>query len=56
VEDAILLPGAKIGAGAKVIHAIVGEDAIIGPGAVLQGTDDIPVVGDRVRYNEGGEK
>ena len=55
VEDAILLPGAKVCAGAKVIHAIVGEDATIAAGAALVGADDIPVVGDRVCY-KGGEE
>ena len=35
VEDAVVMGNVKIGAGAKVCHCIVGEDAVIGAGAVV---------------------
>ncbi len=43
----------KVGAGAAVSYAIVGEDAEIAPGAVIVGTpDDIAVVGCGEYYNQ----
>ncbi len=54
VTDSILLPGAVVRRGARVTRAIVGEDAEICAGAVLEGGAEIALVGDRVRF--GGEK
>ena len=54
VADSILLPGAIVRRGARVTRAIVGEDAEICSGAVLEGGEEIALVGDRVRF--GGEE
>ena len=35
VEDAVVMGNVKISKGAKVSHCIVGEDAVIGAGAVV---------------------
>ncbi len=56
VEDAILLPGVTVCAGAKVSRAIVGEEAVIEAGAQLIGGEEIPVVGDRAQYSAGKEE
>lgn len=37
-----------IGEGAKITRAIIGEGAVIGDGVVIDGTEDVQVVG----YNE----
>ncbi len=53
VEDAILLPGARVEAGARVFRAIVGENATIEAGACFCGGTEkerIAVLGDHGRY------
>ena len=53
VEDSILLPGARVEAGARVFRAIVGENAVIEAGACFCGGTEkerIAVLGDRGRY------
>ena len=39
------MPGATIGKNVQIKKAIIGENAIIGDGAVVEGTDEIAVVG-----------
>jgi len=54
VEDAILLPGSRVEAGARVFKAIVGEEAVVEPGACFcggNGTEKIAVLGDRERFS-----
>lgn len=48
IEDSFIMSGAKIGAGAKITRAIIGEGAEIGEGVVIDGTEEVQVVG----YNE----
>jgi glucose-1-phosphate adenylyltransferase len=47
VEDSILMPGAIIGKDARIIRAIVGENAVVGDGCLVGSVDseDIAVVG-----------
>ncbi len=45
ITDSVIMSGATIGKNVKIHRAIIGEDAIIGDNAVLDGTDEIPVVG-----------
>ncbi|MGX7404748.1 glucose-1-phosphate adenylyltransferase, partial [Enterococcus camelliae] len=49
ITDSVIMAGATIGKNAKLNRAIVGENAIIGDNAELDGTDEIIVVG----YAEG---
>ncbi|SQG82860.1 glucose-1-phosphate adenylyltransferase [Streptococcus uberis] len=48
IKDSFIMSGAVIGEGAKINRAIIGEGAIIGNNVVIDGTDEIQVVG----YNE----
>ncbi|OFQ96834.1 glucose-1-phosphate adenylyltransferase [Alloscardovia sp. HMSC034E08] len=48
IEDSFIMSGAIVGQGAHIKRAIIGEGAVIGDGVVIDGTDDIQVVG----YNE----
>ncbi|WP_407857753.1 glucose-1-phosphate adenylyltransferase [Enterococcus hailinensis] len=45
VVDSVIMPGATIGKNVQIKKAIIGENAIIGDGAVVEGTDEIAVVG-----------
>ncbi|MFD0704839.1 glucose-1-phosphate adenylyltransferase [Alloscardovia venturai] len=45
IEDSFIMSGAVICKGAHVKRAIVGENAIIGVDAVIDGTDEIQVIG-----------
>ncbi|MDJ1122644.1 glucose-1-phosphate adenylyltransferase [Olsenella sp. YH-ols2217] len=58
VEDSILLPGAKVKAGAHVVNAILGEGAVVEENAKLGSVDkvkDTVVVGDDVVVGKGEE-
>ena len=57
VEESILLPGARVEAGAQVRHAIVGERTVITAGSCL-GAHDAPltVLGDDVVYTKEAAK
>ncbi len=61
VKDAILLPGAKVRAGAVVNRAIIGENTIIDANAVFgdAGSEEIAIIGDldivRSAEEKGGE-
>ncbi|MGT2894944.1 glucose-1-phosphate adenylyltransferase [Streptococcus entericus] len=45
IKDSFIMSGAKIGKGAKITRAIIGEGAIISDGVVIDGTDEVQVVG-----------
>lgn len=45
VVDSIIMPGARIGKGASIYRAIVGENAVVGDLAVIEGDEEIAVVG-----------
>ncbi len=45
IKDSFIMPNAVIGQGAYINRAIIGENAIIGKDAVIDGTDEIAVVG-----------
>lgn len=57
VKDSVVMTGASIGKNVITNRAIIGENAIIGDGAVIDGTDEIAVVGNSevlgVTINEG---
>lgn len=57
VKDSVVMTGASIGKNVIINRAIIGENAIIGDGAVIDGTDEIAVVGNSevlgVTINEG---
>lgn len=48
IKDSFIMSGAKIGKNAKITRAIVGEGAVIGDDVVIDGTEDVQVIG----YNE----
>ncbi|WP_418968729.1 glucose-1-phosphate adenylyltransferase [Alloscardovia omnicolens] len=48
IEDSFIMSGAVIGQGAHIKRAIIGEGAVIGDDVIIDGTDEIQVVG----YNE----
>lgn len=48
IKDSFIMSGVIIKKGAKVTRAIVGEGAVIGENVVIDGSDDVQVVG----YNE----
>ncbi|WP_018143533.1 glucose-1-phosphate adenylyltransferase [Alloscardovia criceti] len=48
IEDSFVMSGAIIGQGAHIKRAIIGENAVIGDDVVIDGTDEIQIVG----YNE----
>ncbi|MFA9414144.1 MULTISPECIES: glucose-1-phosphate adenylyltransferase [unclassified Streptococcus] len=45
IKDSFIMTGAKIGKGAKITRAIIGEGAIISDGVVIDGTQEVQVVG-----------
>lgn len=45
IKDSFIMSGAKIGKGAKITRAIIGEGAVISDGVVIDGTEDVQVVG-----------
>lgn len=47
VTDSVILPGAKIGKNVTIHRAIIGEGAIIGDDVVIDGTDEIAVIGNK---------
>jgi len=57
IEDSVVMTGASIGKNVTIKRAIIGENAIIGDGAVIDGTEEIAVVGNSevlgVTINEG---
>ncbi|MGX8698656.1 MAG: glucose-1-phosphate adenylyltransferase [bacterium] len=58
VKDAVLLPGARVEAGAKVCRAILGEGAVVAAGAVFGSEDPaepIAVIGNSAVF-DGGAK
>ena len=47
VTDSVILPGAKIGKNVTIHRAIIGEGAVIGDDVVIDGTDEIAVIGNK---------
>lgn len=45
VVDSVVMPGATIGKNVQITKAIIGENAIIGDDAVVDGSEEIAVVG-----------
>ncbi|MEG0075612.1 MAG: glucose-1-phosphate adenylyltransferase [Eubacterium sp.] len=45
ITDSVVMPGATIGKNVKINRAIIGENAIVGDDAVIDGSDEIAVVG-----------
>lgn len=45
IKDSFIMSGARIGKGAKITRAIIGEGAVIGDGVVIDGTDEVQVIG-----------
>lgn len=45
VTDSVIMPGAKIGKNVTIHRAIIGEGAVIGDDVVIDGTDEIAVIG-----------
>ncbi len=57
VQDSVLMPGARVEKGARVIRAIMGENSVVSEGAVLGSEDPnskIAVVGDSIVVEKGG--
>lgn len=55
VEDSVLLPGARVEAGAKVRRAILGENAVVGENTVFGSPDGaIEVLGNQERFGKDG--
>ncbi|MBJ8349583.1 glucose-1-phosphate adenylyltransferase [Streptococcus zalophi] len=48
IKDSFIMSGAKIGENAKIIRSIIGEGAVISDNVVIDGTNEVQVVG----YNE----
>ena len=48
ITDSFVMSGAIIGPGAKINRAIIGEGAVIGENVVIDGSEEVQVVG----YNE----
>jgi len=44
IKNAIIMQGARIGAGCKLENVIIDKDAVIGPNLVLKGTLTAPLV------------
>jgi glucose-1-phosphate adenylyltransferase len=53
VRDSVLLPGARVMAGAHVVRSVVDDGVVIGRNAVVGGDRDVTLVGLRVRVAEG---
>lgn len=47
VTDYVIMPGAKIGKNVTIHRAIIGEGAVIGDDVVIDGTDEIAVIGNK---------
>ncbi|OQR11337.1 glucose-1-phosphate adenylyltransferase [Ligilactobacillus salivarius] len=47
VTDSVIMPGAKIGKNVTIHRAIIGEGAVIGDDVVVDGTDEIAVIGNK---------
>lgn len=47
VTDSVIMPGAKIGKNVTIHRAIIGEGAVIGNDVVIDGTDEIAVIGNK---------
>lgn len=47
VTDSVIMPGAKIGENVTIHRAIIGEGAVIGDDVVIDGTDEIAVIGNK---------
>ncbi|MGV3084468.1 glucose-1-phosphate adenylyltransferase [Enterococcus dispar] len=45
ITNSVVMPGATIGKNVKINRAIIGENAIVGDDAVIDGSDEIAVVG-----------
>ncbi|BCA86028.1 glucose-1-phosphate adenylyltransferase [Enterococcus saigonensis] len=45
ISDSVVMPGATIGKNVKIHRAIIGENAIVGDDAVIDGSEEIAVVG-----------
>ncbi|HEO5108437.1 TPA: glucose-1-phosphate adenylyltransferase [Streptococcus agalactiae] len=45
IKDSFVMIGATIGEGAKINRAIIGEDAVIGDGVVIDGSKEVEVIG-----------
>jgi glucose-1-phosphate adenylyltransferase len=59
VEDSVLLPGARVEAGAKVVRAILGEEAVVAENVEFGSSDpdvDIAVLGNRDTASLPGAK
>lgn len=54
ITDSVIMPGAKIGKNVTIHRAIIGEGAVIGDDAVIDGTDEIAVIGNKEVV--GGDK
>lgn len=54
VTDSVIMPGAKIGKNVTIHRAIIGEGAVIGDDVVIDGTDEIAVIGNKEVV--GGDK
>ena len=47
VTDSVIMPGAKIGKNVTIHRAIIGEGAVIGDDVVIDGTDEIAIIGNK---------
>lgn len=47
VTDSVIMPDAKIGKNVTIHRAIIGEGAVIGDDVVIDGTDEIAVIGNK---------
>lgn len=45
IKDSFVMSGVTIGEGAKINRAIIGEDAVIGDGVVIDGSKEVEVIG-----------
>lgn len=45
IKDSFVMSGATIGEGAKINRTIIGEDAVIGDGVVIDGSKEVEVIG-----------
>jgi glucose-1-phosphate adenylyltransferase len=53
VRDSVLLPGARVMAGAHVARSVVDDGVVLGRNAVVGGDNDLTLVGLRVRVADG---